>query len=320
MKNLLFTITFFLTTVGFAQVLIDDSGTGTAPHSAAALEVKSASKGVLVSRLASDPEGVAGLIYFNTTVKCYKIFNGINWNCLITSPFRTEYKLSIADPTPVTEATTQNFTVTLTPALVAGDKVTVNFSTKQTNSATEGSDYTKKTGTLTFNIAGQTTQNIEVITLADSNTESDENYILDLSNATVSVTDANVSITRAEAIGVINNGCNLPIVVSTNGGVAPNNINEHIISYIREADLSTKYDLNIVPAGSSNPSTPMINDITLIAGSFPSYTPYFYVSKSNPYGITLTRGNTYDVYVRKDCGSNNTQVSNWVKQTVTINN
>lgn len=324
MKNLIFTVAFFLSISTFAQVLIDDTGSGQTPHSSVALEVKSNSRGMLFPRLSSDPTGVAGLIYFNTTFNRLKAYDGTNWKFLVPTDVKTEYKLSIKDALPVFEGKNQNFLITLTPPLVSGDVVTVDFTTNQTNpvSATEGTDYTKKTGTLTFNTAGETTKQITVKTLDDTTIETIEKYTVDISNATVSVASANVSITKAQAIGEIDdndNSCTAPKNVNVIAGTAPNNINEYIYIQLKESDLRTKYDLNVVShGGTPNLSTPVINDVTLIPGGFPTYTPYFYVSKSNPYNIMLTAGNTYDVYLRKDCGGNNTNVSRWVKKTITI--
>lgn len=71
------------------------------------------------------------------------------------------------------------FTVNLSAA--SGKTVTVNYTTND-DSAAAGSDYTGKSGTLTF-APGETSKTIGVPVLPDSDVESDETFTLDLSGA-----------------------------------------------------------------------------------------------------------------------------------------
>jgi hypothetical protein len=55
-------------------------GVGTStPNANAVLDVTSTTKGVLLPRLSSDPTGVAGMVYYNTTSNTVKLYNGTSW-------------------------------------------------------------------------------------------------------------------------------------------------------------------------------------------------------------------------------------------------
>ncbi|MBE9127593.1 MULTISPECIES: glycoside hydrolase family 9 protein [unclassified Coleofasciculus] len=112
-----------------------------------------------------------------------------------TSPLPT---LSINDIT-ITEGdagtTLANFEVTLSQA---SDKpVTVQYGTAN-GTATAGSDYTAKSGTLTFN-PGQTTKTISVSVNGDTAVESNETFRVNLSSPT------NAAIADSQGVGTINN-------------------------------------------------------------------------------------------------------------------
>lgn len=51
----------------------------TTPNDNALLDVTSTTKGVLLPQAATDPTGVAGMIYFNTTSNTVKLYNGTSW-------------------------------------------------------------------------------------------------------------------------------------------------------------------------------------------------------------------------------------------------
>jgi hypothetical protein len=51
----------------------------TSPNANAALDVKSTTKGILLPRSASDPTGVIGMIYYNTTSDQVRLYNGTTW-------------------------------------------------------------------------------------------------------------------------------------------------------------------------------------------------------------------------------------------------
>jgi len=57
-------------------------GTST-PDPNAVLEIKSTIKGVLLPKSSTDPVGVMGMIYYNTTLDTVKLYNGTSWIALI---------------------------------------------------------------------------------------------------------------------------------------------------------------------------------------------------------------------------------------------
>ena len=87
------------------------------------------------------------------------------------------------------------FVVTLTPA--ATSTVTVNYATAN-GTATAGSDYVAKSGTLSFP-AGTTTQTIAVVVNGDAAVEPDETFTVNLTGA------SGATIARAQAVGAIVN-------------------------------------------------------------------------------------------------------------------
>jgi hypothetical protein len=59
-------------------------GVGTEdPNANAVLDVLSTTKGVLLPQAATDPTGVAGMLYYNTTTDVVKLYNGASWVALI---------------------------------------------------------------------------------------------------------------------------------------------------------------------------------------------------------------------------------------------
>ncbi|MCA9047515.1 MAG: hypothetical protein KDA89_02230, partial [Planctomycetaceae bacterium] len=103
--------------------------------------------------------------------------------------------LSIGNAAAVTEGGTSTFTVTLSAAPTAN--VTVNFATAG-GTATSGSDFTAKTGTLTFTPTGALTQQITVVTTDDTAVESAETFTVTLSGA------SGATIGTASGTGTIN--------------------------------------------------------------------------------------------------------------------
>ena len=106
--------------------------------------------------------------------------------------------LRIAD-TDADEGTTMRFVVTLDAA--ATGQVTVDYATVARpdgyNAATEGTDYTAASGTLTF-AAGETRKTIPIQVLSDSDPETDEFFFVELSNA------MGASLADPSGVGTIN--------------------------------------------------------------------------------------------------------------------
>jgi len=130
--------------------------------------------------------------------------NSTNYNVHITFTPTTP-SLSIANVS-LTEGnsgtTSMNFTVNLSSSTAT----TVNYTTSD-GTASAGSDYTAKTGTLTFTSGGATTQTISIPIIGDTTIESDETFYVTLSNA------SNAAISTATATGAILNDDNPTVTI-----------------------------------------------------------------------------------------------------------
>jgi len=93
-------------------------------------------------------------------------------------------------------STTLTFTVTLSNS--SSQSVSVNFATAN-GTATAGSDYTARSGTLTFS-PGTTTQTIAITVAGDLVREANETLFLNLSGVSGPAT-----IADAQGVGTINN-------------------------------------------------------------------------------------------------------------------
>ena len=113
--------------------------------------------------------------------------------------------LGIADAS-AEEGEAITFTVTL--GLGASGTVTVQYATSG-GTATEGTDYTAASGTLTFN-AGEKTKTITVQTTDDTTSEGDETFTVTLSNPT-----GDASISDATATGTISDANKAPTFTSS---------------------------------------------------------------------------------------------------------
>ncbi len=103
--------------------------------------------------------------------------------------------LTIADVRGAENTGNMAFTVTLSVA--SSDQVTVHYET-QDETATEGTDYTRRAGTLTFSPGGALTRTISVPIINDTtDEEEEETFTVNLSNA------SNATIGDASATGTI---------------------------------------------------------------------------------------------------------------------
>ncbi|HEV8251466.1 MAG TPA: Calx-beta domain-containing protein, partial [Gaiellaceae bacterium] len=115
----------------------------------------------------------------------------------ITNDDAPPVTVSIQAGASVTEGNSGSKTVTLTVTLssATSSAVTVNYATAN-GTATAGSDYTAKSGTLTF-AAGTTTQTISITVGGDKTKEPNETFLVNLSNptnATLGAAQATVTI------------------------------------------------------------------------------------------------------------------------------
>ncbi len=122
--------------------------------------------------------------------------------------------LTISNPV-VTEtnsgSTTMSFMVSL--SAVSGATTTVNFATAD-GTATAGSDYTARTGTLTI-AAGSPSGNIAITRFGDTVPEADETLFVDLSGPT----NATIAQGQSRGTGTINNNDGTVTVTSPNTAV-----------------------------------------------------------------------------------------------------
>ena len=92
--------------------------------------------------------------------------------------------VSISGPSSVDEGDAATYTVSLSPEGVTPTAdLTVSYATSN-GTATAGSDYTSKSGTLTFTQVAAGSQTIDVQTIEDTQDEPDEDYTFALSSAT----------------------------------------------------------------------------------------------------------------------------------------
>jgi hypothetical protein len=94
---------------------------------------------------------------------------------------------------------TTDFVFTVTLSAVYDQAVTVKYATVAGGTATAGTDYQAKSGTVTF-LPGQTTQTITILVYRDNTPESDETFFVDLSSPS-----SNALISNPRGIGTILN-------------------------------------------------------------------------------------------------------------------
>ncbi len=97
------------------------------------------------------------------------------------------YQITIDDPTVNEGVGNATFTVSISPALQAGDTVTVDYATSNGSAVAPG-DYTTTNGTLTINTPGATTGTFTVPIINDTTVENAENFVVDLSTSTPAAT------------------------------------------------------------------------------------------------------------------------------------
>ena len=92
-------------------------------------------------------------------------------------------EITVSDVTVVEgNSGTKNLTFVVRLSAASGRQVTVNYATEN-DSATAGSDYTAKSGTLTF-LPGWTSQNVTIVVSGDETVEADEQFWLNLTSPT----------------------------------------------------------------------------------------------------------------------------------------
>ena len=141
------------------------------------------------------------------------------------------YKLSVSDGTSgttVAEGTTsQVVSVTISPAVLAGDEVQVSYETIDSTAIAANNDYTGISGgILTFNSTSASTQEVDLTTIADGIVENDEKLVIRVFNpivtsgiSTVSWSgdvDTGITITSSDVATVTLNGVTTSAVEGAN--------------------------------------------------------------------------------------------------------
>ena len=119
--------------------------------------------------------------------------------------------VSVGSVSEIESLGTISFEVTLD--VVPTSNVTVDFSTAD-GSATDGSDYTAASGTLTFLAGGGQSQMVMISLINDTDVESDETFTLNLTNPS-----AGLTISTGTGTGTISND-DSPPTLSISGGSA----------------------------------------------------------------------------------------------------
>src|SRR5262249_36977836 len=118
----------------------------------------------------------------------------------------------------------------------SGRTVTVNYATAA-GTATAGTDYQSKTGTLSFS-PGTTTQTITVTVNGDTTPEQDETLLVNLSSP------VNVTIADSQAVGTIQDDDSLvvddPTVVEGDAGPAVLHYTVRLLA-ARDSDVTVRY-------------------------------------------------------------------------------
>jgi len=169
---------------------------------------------------------------------------------------------AIANAPAVTEGGNLTFTVTKTGTTASS--YSVNYTTGG-GTATSGTDYTAKSGTLTFAAGGTSSQPITVSTLPDSVVESPETVLVTLSSPTGGAT-----ITTSQGSGTINDVPPPPSFAISNA-TAVSEGNALTFTVTKTGTTSSSYSVNYTTGGGTATSgadyTATSGTLTFAAGS-----------------------------------------------------
>ena len=144
----------------------------------------------------------------------------VNLPCASSSASAQSLVLSVSDAR-VQEAVGAAVTFAVTLSRAASDPVTVRYTTRE-GSARAGEDYAAASGTLTFE-AGESSKTIAVDVLDDAHDESEETFVLALSNV------SGARLEDAEATGTIENADVLPAALLARFGRASA---QHVVEHV----------------------------------------------------------------------------------------
>ncbi|MCA2626421.1 MAG: endo-1,3-1,4-beta-glycanase ExsH [Microcystis sp. M19BS1] len=165
-----------------------------------------------------------------------------DWN----KPFFT-----ISNPTIVeNNSGTNNLIFKVTLSTTSTQTITVNYATAN-NTATAGSDYTAKTGTLTFT-PGQISQDIIISVNGDTAIEPDETFLINLANP------SNALITDNQGLGTITNddGDNTSVTLAVSpGSVTEDGTTNLVYTFTRTGVTTNPLTVNYTLGGTATLNT-----------------------------------------------------------------
>jgi len=142
-------------------------------------------------------------------------------------------------------------TISVTRSGPIDSVATVQFATVTGGTATAGSDYVPVSGTLTFGV-GQTVASFSVTTVQDTEFESNETVILQLSNPA----PAGVLLgARSQATLVINNDDQRVRFLTTNFSVAEGNVGQLVVVREGPPDGTITVQFSVAKGGTATPGT-----------------------------------------------------------------
>ncbi len=215
-----------------------------------------------------------------------------DWN----KPFFT-----ISNPTiKENNSGTNNLIFKVTLSTTSTQTITVNYATAN-NTATAGSDYTAKTGTLTFT-PGQISQDIIISVNGDTAIEPDETFLINLSNP------SNALITDNQGLGTITNddGDNTSVTLAVSpASVTEDGTTNLVYTFTRSGSTTNALTVNYTLGGTATLNTDYTrtgttNTVTFAANSSTATvtvdpTPDTIVESDETVILTLASGTGYTV-------------------------
>ncbi|MFN9672406.1 MAG: Calx-beta domain-containing protein, partial [Microcystis sp.] len=208
---------------------------------------------------------------------------------------------TISNPTIVeNNSGTNNLIFKVTLSTTSTQTITVNYATAN-NTATAGSDYTAKTGTLTFT-PGQISQDIMISVNGDTAIEPDETFLINLSNP------SNALITDNQGLGTITNddGDNTSVTLAVSpASVTEDGTTNLVYTFTRSGSTTNALTVNYTLGGTATLNTDYTrtgttNTVTFAANSSTATvtvdpTADTTVENNETVALTLASGTGYTV-------------------------
>jgi LEA14-like dessication related protein len=208
---------------------------------------------------------------------------------------------TISNPTIVeNNSGTNNLIFKVTLSTTSTQTITVNYATAD-DTATAGSDYTAKTGTLTFT-PGQISQDIMISVNGDTAIEPDETFLINLSNP------SNALITDNQGLGTITNddGDNTSVTLAVSpASVTEDGTTNLVYTFTRSGSTTNALTVNYTLGGTATLNTDYTrtgttNTVTFAANSSTATvtvdpTADTTVENNETVALTLASGTGYTV-------------------------